>query len=627
MEETDIVDNVEDQAVTVPSSTTIHKRTATCQRQRLGAADSTFIVAQHSLTNESHPTSYMEISTDELDGSRQGRLRSSRRASPFSVSKYGPSGCWRGLFLSPGPTFWMLGLLNNSSFVIMIACAKQISEGGTALVYLASVIPSLSIKMSSPFWFDKVPYTTRMAVAAIFMMGSFTLIAILLQYKQNDAGSSDLSSTTILCGQLLGVALTAAQSGLGEASLLALAGKYDSEIAESQAPFGDEGHSLPITSSTTETINDGGRIDSTNNTNNHQSIGTCLTCYSSGTGLAGIFGFFWKWFFNDFLGWSLPLTLFLALSLAILYWVSFRCLKVDSQLPMVVPMTPEDATDASDSVNDNQEVFVNETQALKLAVSSPPSNKITSNWDTNPDTDISPVEYSGCNAQATNYMRDDTVTEISDMTSWERVKLSSSLWPYMIPLFVVYAAEYALQSGTWTAIGFPTVYDQLARDRFYEFGNWSYQAGVFVSRSSGTLFTAPMWLLWVMPFLQVCNVVLFWFVAASSPHLVDDVSGLGDVAMLSASSQNSQVLDFFYQPGVLYPICFYVGLLGGGVFVSGYLRICADLPLAHREFAISTTTCADGLGIVLADVIGLYLQSCLYQIHGLEGAVVTCPLK
>ena len=29
--------------------------------------------------------------------------------------------------------FWILGLLNNSSYVIIIACAKNISEGGTAI--------------------------------------------------------------------------------------------------------------------------------------------------------------------------------------------------------------------------------------------------------------------------------------------------------------------------------------------------------------------------------------------------------------------------------------------------------------------------------------------------------------
>jgi hypothetical protein len=33
------------------------------------------------------------------------------------------------------------------------------------------------------------------------------------------------------------------------------------------------------------------------------------------------------------------------------------------------------------------------------------------------------------------------------MTMFERFRLVLSLWPYMVPLFVVYTAEYSLQSG------------------------------------------------------------------------------------------------------------------------------------------------------------------------------------
>ena len=60
---------------------------------------------------------------------------------------------------------------------------------------------------------------------------------------------------------------------------------------------------------------------------------------------------------------------------------------------------------------------------------------------------------------------------IEALSFYDRFKLTLSLWPYMIPLFVVYFAEYALQSGTWTAIGFP-VGDVKARDKFYVSSNW-----------------------------------------------------------------------------------------------------------------------------------------------------------
>jgi battenin len=199
---------------------------------------------------------------------------------------------------------------------------------------------------------------------------------------------------------------------------------------------------------------------------------------------------------------------------------------------------------------------------------------------------------------------DKDVMEISEMNGSQRFQLVLSLWPYMIPLFTVYVAEYALQSGTWTAIGFP-VTDELSRDNFFEYSNWMYQVGVFLSRSSGTIFTAPMAILWLMPILQVANAGIYWFIAATQE--------VGS--------------NFFHSPAFLYSTALYAGLLGGAVYIHGYLRICKDLPFQHREFALSATSVAEGLGILVADLLGLLIQACLYQINGLDGAVLTCPAK
>lgn len=191
------------------------------------------------------------------------------------------------------------------------------------------------------------------------------------------------------------------------------------------------------------------------------------------------------------------------------------------------------------------------------------------------------------------------VPEISSMSSAQRFSLVVSLWPYTVPLFTVYVAEYTLQSGTWTAIGFP-VQDQASRDQFYRYSNWLYQVGVFLSRSSGNCFVAPMGLLWAMPILQCANVFLYWSIGAHPSK------GL-------------------HSPFFLYLAALYSGLLGGAVYIHGYLRICRDLPRKHREFALSATSLAESLGIVVADVLGLVIQACLYQLHGLEGAALTCP--
>ena len=59
----------------------------------------------------------------------------------------------------------------------------------------------------------------------------------------------------------------------------------------------------------------------------------------------------------------------------------------------------------------------------------------------------------------------------------------------MVPLVLVYWAEYAIQAGAWTAFALPPgdLHDGAARQRAYELLNLCYQVGVFFSRSSGNM--------------------------------------------------------------------------------------------------------------------------------------------
>lgn len=45
------------------------------------------------------------------------------------------------------------------------------------------------------------------------------------------------------------------------------------------------------------------------------------------------------------------------------------------------------------------------------------------------------------------------ISAAAHMTFRERLAATAQLWPYMVPLFLVYFSEYAMQAGTWTAIG------------------------------------------------------------------------------------------------------------------------------------------------------------------------------
>ena len=116
---------------------------------------------------------------------------------------------WRNVI-----AFWLFGLFNNTSYVIMIAAAGDISSGGVALVYLCNVLPSFLIKVTLPYWFHLFSYSARLVLCSVLMVTSFALVSY---------GES-------LTMKLAGVCLTSAQGGIGEPSFLALTHFYDTRI-------------------------------------------------------------------------------------------------------------------------------------------------------------------------------------------------------------------------------------------------------------------------------------------------------------------------------------------------------------------------------------------------------------
>jgi hypothetical protein len=59
--------------------------------------------------------------------------------------------------------FWFLGLMNNGSYVVMNAGATEIAKGGVSAVYLANIIPAFLIKITAPYWFDRVTHIMRVS--------------------------------------------------------------------------------------------------------------------------------------------------------------------------------------------------------------------------------------------------------------------------------------------------------------------------------------------------------------------------------------------------------------------------------------------------------------------------------
>lgn len=550
----------------------------------------------------------------------------------------------------------------------MISCAKSISEGGTALVFLANIMPGFLLKLSSPYWFDKVSYRRRIGVGSVLMGLSFSIVSLFSYMKDvgdsmsaSASASSNSNSNSAQGGegeegvtfyvlmQLLGVAFCSAQGDLGEASLLALCGRVDSLLTTA------------LDSNTDTDTSSGTNIDTSSGTNNNhnrheeateqKNKSMCITAFASGTGLAGPLGFAYVVFMTKVLLLSLPMALLLALIFPISFWTIFNkylyqyTIIDDGTRTNMLHSTSTSVCGTDDDNDDEATAFLYQSSINNIQESIRTTedtegelaldrnnyrghNNVTSssleisttgmNYDceeANPNniqqnfisntlktlssstSTTTTTITTSATTKSSNSNNNHSNTTIRKMTFHQRLKLTLSLWPYMIPLFTVYASEYALQSGVWTAIGFP-VDNQTARNSFYTNSNWAYQIGVFLSRSSGAFCIAPMFVLWLMPFLQVLNLIFFYAVA---------------------------FYKFWYSYWLILP-SFYVGLLGGSVYVHGYMRINKDLPVDKREFALSTVSVADSLGIVFADISGLFIQSCLYKSNDITGAVVSCPI-
>ena len=385
----------------------------------------------------------------------------------------------------------------------------------------------LKVKLTGPYWFHYIQYRHRIIIASILMALAFIVVAW-------------GGMTSSLGLQLFGVILCSTQSGFGEASFLAFTAFFESRLA--------------------------------------------LTAWSSGTGFAGIFGFGWVVFFTIGLKASFELTLLIALVLPVLFALNFELVLNVPDIKREVRMSMDEAVaefnmptmgsveGAQTTDEATNPILADESQRNELSDTCTPADD-------------------GMNRQKAKkeYEDKDLSAAAAEMTINERIANTVSLWPFMVPLFLVYFAEYAMQSGVWAAMGFP-VDSENARNNFYEYSNWMYQLGVLVSRSSGMFWKADMKALWGMPLLQVMLLLFF-------------------------------ILDAYYQfwyDWSLLTLCFVVGLLGGAVYVNGFALISEKVPPQLKEFSLSAASIADSLGIAFSNVAGIFIQKAIYNYHGIS---------
>jgi battenin len=193
--------------------------------------------------------------------------------------------------------------------------------------------------------------------------------------------------------------------------------------------------------------------------------------------------------------------------------------------------------------------------------------------DTNSTRSLSPsLAGSGSSSSST------TIQAPSVLSKMRRAK--ALFFPYMLPLLLVYIAEYSINQGVAVTLFFPiasTPFHEL-RD-FYPFYNLLYQIGVFIARSSTPFIR--MRHLYVPSFLQVAN-----------------------LAILTSQA----MFDWIPSVYLVFVIIFWEGLLGGAVYVNTFAEILENVPEEDREFSLGATSVSDSGGICIASFIGMALE-------------------
>jgi len=161
----------------------------------------------------------------------------------------------------------------------------------------------------------------------------------------------------------------------------------------------------------------------------------------------------------------------------------------------------------------------------------------------------------------------------------------------MLPLLLVYIAEYTINQGVAPTLLFPLSSSPFEHYRsFYPTYNAIYQTGVFISRSS-------------TPFIRIHHLYL--------PSLLQ-------VANLCVLSSHA-LFNFIPSLYIICIIIFWEGLLGGLVYVSTFAEITDNVPKADREYSLGATSVSDSGGICIAGFLSMVVEVwlCKWQVdHG-----------
>ena len=440
--------------------------------------------------------------------------------------------------------------------------AEDILTGMAGAVLAADIIPTLIIKATAPFWAHLLPYKIRVAACA-----AFSVIAFLLTGFAPSAGL-----------RLLGVACASVSSGWGEVTFLALAAFYPGA--------------------------------------------SVLTAWSSGTGVAGVAGSGWYLLLHTILGVPPALTLKLGAAWAAVYLAAYLFLLPPPAAAYAAYHAVSDSADphaeggsaglaetdqiahGSSSLNDFGGTHAEQRSSDAESPLLPPSHPLQiENGDAGADERQGAARsVSATQAVLPSEHGTHQGGRAQGLTLAERAQLLLPLWVFMLPLFLVYAAEYVIQTGINSALEFPS--EGLPAKKWYVIAGFLYQLGVFLSRSSGTVLRLKY--LWPLPAGQLvllCVFLLFGFDAVSAPAWLVGILTFGVGLFGGATCKYPAApLAEITLITVADILCVLVA------DVNAFRMIHEQVEPWARELSLGTASVADTLGIVLAAGLSIPLE-------------------
>ncbi|RDL40213.1 Protein BTN [Venustampulla echinocandica] len=413
--------------------------------------------------------------------------------------------------------FWLFGLINNVSYVIILSAALDL-VGPTipkSVVLLADVMPSFITKLIAPYFIHAIPYSMRVLVMTALSTGGMFLIAL---------------APNSIPIKLFGIALSSVSSGAGELSFLGLTHYY--------GPFS-------------------------------------LAAWGSGTGGAGLVGAGLYVFLTSTLGLAIKKTLLTCAFLPFIMPIAFF---------LVLPLGPlrraasaKDYTEVNPDDDSTPTIIrddYDEEDISHLPISSASESLLA------PGPSIASSAYAS-HSPVRSGSSSSLSTTSNKPTLLRNLRRARRLFiPYMLPLLLVYIAEYTINQGVSPTLLFDLPSTPFTAYRsFYPFYNLLYQLGVFVARSSSPFIRLHN--LYLPSFLQVANLLL----------------------LISQSL-------WWWIPSIyiVFIIIFWEGLLGGAVYVNTFAEIMENIPEGDREFSLGATSVSDSGGICIAGFLGMVLE-------------------